>query len=79
MIDFSHIIHSAAAVALQCAVGFTFGMWGICGALGCVWFIAREHDQAECRWISRLANGNTAAGYYQAFLAAWRRNDPRIS
>ena len=48
-IDISPLYHAIAAVALQCAVGLTFGMWGVGGAFGCLWFLAREHTQAEYR------------------------------
>ena len=57
MIDFSPLYHAIAAVALQCAVGLMFGDWFIGGAMGCLWFIAREHTQAEYRWIAEFGNG----------------------
>lgn len=60
MVDFSSLGHAAMAVALQCAVGFGFGAWGVGGALGCVWFIAREHTQAEYRWIAMFGDGKRA-------------------
>jgi len=55
--DLSPFMHALAAVTVQCAVGLMFGMWGIGGVMGCLWFIAREHTQAEYRWISRSGNG----------------------
>lgn len=60
MPDFSPLIHAAAAVAVQCAVGLVSGMWGTGGAIGCMWFIAREHTQAEYRWISQFGAGKRA-------------------
>ena len=60
MTDISPIYHAIAAVALQCAVGVWSGMWGIGGALGCMWFIAREHTQAEYRWITLFGRGKRA-------------------
>lgn len=30
------------------------------GAIGCIWFIAREHTQAEYRWIAQLGAGRRA-------------------
>jgi len=52
--------HTAAAVSLHFAIGMAFGMWGIGGALGSLWFIAREHTQAEYRWIAQFGAGKRA-------------------
>lgn len=60
MKDFSPICHAIAAMALQCAVGLVSGMWGVGGAIGCIWFIAREHTQAEYRWIAQFGAGKRA-------------------
>lgn len=59
-IDKSPLYHAIAAVALQCAVGLIFGDWHTGGILGCVWFIAREHTQAEYRWIAKFGYGKRA-------------------
>lgn len=59
-IDYSPLGHAVAAVMLQCIVGLIFGMWGVGGSLGCLWFIAREHTQAEYRWIARFGEGKRA-------------------
>lgn len=56
-VDYSPVCHATAAIALQCAVGIVFGMWGVGGALGCMWFIAREQTQAEYRWIAEFGGG----------------------
>lgn len=56
-IDYSPFGHAIAAAALQCLVGLSTGMWGVGGAIGCIWFIAREHTQAEYRWIASFGNG----------------------
>lgn len=61
MIDFSPIYHAIAAVALQCAVGLMLGDWFTGGALGSMWFIAREHTQAEYRWIAKFGNGKRSS------------------
>lgn len=58
--DFSPLMHTAAAVAIQCVVGLLCGMWGAGGAIGCMWFIAREHTQAEYRWIAQFGGGKRA-------------------
>lgn len=70
-IDLSPLYHAIAAVILQCTVGLLFGMWGIGGALGCVWFIAREHTQAEYRWIAALGSGK------RSLMPWWGGFDPR--
>lgn len=60
-LDLSPLYHAIAAVALQCAIGLMFGDWFTGGVLGCLWFIAREHTQAEYRWIAQLGNGKRAS------------------
>ena len=60
MSDFTPLIHAAFAVVLQCAIGVFLGMWAAGGAIGCIWFIAREHTQAEYRWIAQLGGGKRA-------------------
>lgn len=59
-IDCSPLWHAVIAVALQVTVGIKLGLWGIGGALGCLWFIAREHTQAEYRWIAEFGYGKRA-------------------
>lgn len=58
--DFTPLSHALAAAVLQCLVGLLTGMWGVGGALGSVWFIAREHTQAEYRWIAQFGAGKRA-------------------
>ncbi|WP_404839924.1 hypothetical protein [Aeromonas media] len=60
-LDLSPIIHAAITMAMQCAIGIAIDVWGIGGALGCMWFIAREHTQAEYRWIATFGHGKRAA------------------
>lgn len=57
MRDISPLLHAVAAVAVQDAVGFVSGDWITGGLLGCIWFIAREHTQAEYRWIAQFGGG----------------------
>ena len=59
--DLSPLYHAIAALVLQCAVGLTFGDWFTGGALGCLWFLAREHTQAEYRWIAEFGNGKRSS------------------
>lgn len=58
--DFSPLMHALAAVTVQCLCGLKWGRWGMGGALGSLWFIAREHTQAEYRWIANLGAGKRA-------------------
>ncbi|MCU6682124.1 hypothetical protein M8320_08925 [Leclercia sp. H6W5] len=58
--DLSPLIHAVVAVTLQCCIGFLWGQWGTGGAIGCMWFIAREHTQAEYRWIAQFGAGKRA-------------------
>lgn len=60
MLDFSPLMHAAVAVALQAVIGLSFGQWGVGGTIGCMWFIAREHTQAEYRWIAQFGAGKRA-------------------
>ncbi|MDQ2127960.1 hypothetical protein R4I72_05795 [Leclercia adecarboxylata] len=60
MRDFSPLIHAAVAVILQCSVGQLSGWWAAGGVIGCMWFIAREHTQAEYRWIAQFGAGKRA-------------------
>ena len=70
-IDASPLYHAIAAVALQCAVGIWFGSWWLGGAMGCLWFLAREHTQAEYRWIAKFGNGK------RINMPWWGGFDPR--
>lgn len=60
MRDYSPLVHAAMASILQCVLGLSFGLWAAGGALGCIWFIAREHTQAEYRWIAQFGAGKRA-------------------
>lgn len=54
------LVHAAVAVAAQVIVGVTTGNWWLGGALACAWFVAREHTQAEYRWIASFGKGKRA-------------------
>lgn len=71
MKDISPIGHAAVAVTLQCAVGQLLGDWFAGGALGCLWFLAREHTQAEYRWIAKFGDGK------RSNMPWWGGFDPR--
>lgn len=58
--DITPIMHAGAAALIQFVVGCMTGDWVVGGVIGCVWFIAREHTQAEYRWIAQFGAGRRA-------------------
>lgn len=70
--DKTPLIHAAIAVAAQVLVGLLTGNWWLGGALACLWWIAREHTQAEYRWIEEFGRG------MRANMPQWGGFDPRI-
>lgn len=60
MKDLTPLYHALVAVLVQCLFGFSMEAWALGGVIGCVWFIAREHTQAEYRWIARYGYGKRA-------------------
>jgi hypothetical protein len=69
--DLTPYQHAVAAVATQALFGLATGGWVLGGLVGCAWFIAREHTQAEYRWIAAFADGKRAA------MPWWGGFDPR--
>ena len=55
--DITPLAHAAIASAIQAITGYFTGDWITGAALACIWFIAREHAQAEYRWIEKFGNG----------------------
>lgn len=70
--DLTPLIHAVIAVAAQLAVGKATGNWWLGGLLACIWWIAREHTQAEYRWIEQFGHG------MRANMPQWGGFDPRI-
>ena len=66
------LIHAAVAVSAY----FAFGLDG--GVLACIWFVSREHAQAEYRWIESLGNGLRAnMPWWGGFdVRVWSKLDP---
>lgn len=58
-LDLSPLWHAVMALALQYTICLVFGIWDIGGAIGCLWFIAREHTQAEYRCLYLQPSTNT--------------------
>ena len=59
------------AVAAQILVGLFTGNWAYGAIAGCTFFIAREHTQAEYRWIKRFGDG------HRQNMPWWGGFDPR--
>lgn len=72
MMDFTPLIHALIAVAAQALVGLLTGNWWLGGLMACVWWIAREHTQAEYRWIDRFGGG------LRANMPQWGGFDLRV-
>ena len=70
--DWTPLIHAAIAVAAQVLVGLMTGNWWLGGALACCWWIAREHTQAEYRWIEQFGQGK------RTNMPQWGGFDPRV-
>ncbi|MNP49120.1 hypothetical protein D3C76_1432880 [compost metagenome] len=58
--DISPLLHAVIAVLVQGIVGYSLGSWGYGAVIGSLWFVAREHTQAEYRWIAQFGNGKRA-------------------
>lgn len=74
MEDYSPLGDAAMTMALHLAMD----IWRARDALSCAWFTAREHTQAEYRWIAKFGNGKRAAmpwgggfGIWQACWIGW--------
>lgn len=70
--DWTPLKHAAIAVAAQVLVGLLTGNWWLGGVLACTWWIAREHTQAEYRWIAQFGAG------VRANMPQWGGFDPRV-
>lgn len=55
--DRTPMIHAAIAATLQILLGLLLGNWWLGGLLACAWWTAREHTQAEYRWIESYGGG----------------------
>ena len=59
-IDITPYSHAGMAAAVQIIVGLLTSNWWVGGLVMCTWWAAREHTQAEYRWIERFGNGKRA-------------------
>ena len=58
--DATPFMHAAISLVIQALVGLLTGNWWLGGLLACTWWIAREHTQAEYRWIEKYGQGKRA-------------------
>lgn len=70
--DITPILHAICAVAVQGLVGCITGDWVYGAIAGCTFFIAREHTQAEYRWIKCFGDG------HRQNMPWWGGFDPRV-
>lgn len=70
--DLTPLEHAAATAVSQIAIGVLTGNWWVGGLLGICWFVAREHTQAEYRWIEHRGEG------LRANMPWWGGFDPRV-
>lgn len=70
--DWTPFLHAVIALVVQALLGLLSGNWWLGGLLACTWWIAREHTQAEYRWIEQLGQGQ------RANMPQWGGFDPRV-
>lgn len=70
--DITPFLHALCAVAAQVLVGLFTGNWAYGAIAGCTFFIAREHTQAEYRWIEMFGHGK------RINMPWWGGFDPRV-
>ena len=71
-VDITPILHALCAVVAQVLVGLFTGNWAYGAIAGCTFFIAREHTQAEYRWIEMFGHGK------RMNMPWWGGFDPRV-
>lgn len=71
--DWTPVLHALISLLAQALVGLVLGNWWLGGALACSWWAAREHTQAEYRWIQTFAGGHrTGMPWWGGFdLRVW--------
>ncbi|WP_407583892.1 hypothetical protein [Escherichia coli] len=71
-IDYSPFVHAIASIIVQCFFGIITGNLAYGAIAGCTFFIAREHTQAEYRWIEKFGKGK------RINMPWWGGFDPRV-
>lgn len=65
------MIHAIIALLLQAVIGYTTGNWWL-GAASALFYMGREHAQAEYRWIEHYGAGR------RANMPWWGGFDPKV-
>ena len=58
--DATPFMHAAISLVIQALGGLLTGNWWLGGLVACTWWVAREHTQAEYRWIEKYGQGKRA-------------------
>ncbi len=72
IMDITPFLHAFCAVAAQVLIGLFTGNWAYGAIASCTFFIAREHTQAEYRWIEMFGHGK------RMNMPWWGGFDPRV-
>jgi hypothetical protein len=54
------MLHAVITLIIQIIVGLVFNNWWFGGLCATLFYISREHTQAEYRWIATFGNGKRA-------------------
>lgn len=65
------MIHTIIALLLQTVIGYTTDNWWL-GAASALFYMGREHAQAEYRWIEHYGAGR------RANMPWWGGFDPKV-
>ena len=53
--DATPFMHAAISLVIQALVGLLTGNWWLGGLVACTWWVAREHTQAEYRYLKHAS------------------------
>ena len=53
--DATPFMHAAISLVIQALVGLLTGNWWLGGLVTCTWWVAREHTQAEYRYLKHAS------------------------
>lgn len=53
--DATPFLHAAISLVIQALVGLLTGNWWLGGLVACTWWVAREHTQAEYRYLKHAS------------------------
>ena len=53
--DATPFMHAVISLVIQALVGLLTGNWWLGGLVACTWWVAREHTQAEYRYLKHAS------------------------